>query len=167
RGGATPPLTSVAVGAIWPAERGTGPFTAAATDTNILLLQVFLLLTTLPVLCIAAVNSGRHKVVQLYHALLASLHAHVAIIDAHGIVLEVNDSWRRFADSAIVERFHRVGVGDDFVSACRPAAERGDATAIRTLAGIQGVLHHESRRFEMEYDDEQDGRREGSALRLE
>ena len=96
-----------------------------ATDANILLLQVFLLLTTLPVLCIAAVNSGRHKVVQLYHALLASLHDHVAILDARGIVLEVNDSWRRFADNALVERFHRVGVGDDYVAACRFAAERG------------------------------------------
>jgi len=165
--GASLALTSVAFGAIWAADRGTGPFTAAATDTNILLLQVFLLLTTLPVLCIAAVNSGRHKVVQLYHALLASLHDNVAILDARGIVLEVNDSWRRFANNALVERFHRVDVGDDYVAACRFAAERGDATAIRTLAGIQGVLHHESRRFEMEYDEGQDGHRERYALSLE
>jgi signal transduction histidine kinase len=165
--GASLVLTSVAFGAIWAADRGTGPFTAAASDTNILLLQVFLLLTTLPVLCIAAVNSGRHKVVQLYHALLASLHDNVAILDARGIVLEINDSWRRFADNALFERFHRAGVGDDFVAACRFAAERGDATAIRTLAGIQGVLHHESRRFEMEYDGGQDGHRERYALSLE
>jgi hypothetical protein len=52
----------------------------------------------------------------------------------------VNDSWRRFADTANVERFQRVGVGDDYVAACRSAAERGDATAIRTLAGIQGCF---------------------------
>ena len=165
--GASLALTFVAFGAIWAADRGTGPFIGTPTDVNILLLQVFLLLTTLPVLCIAAVSSGRHRVVELYQALLASLHDHVAILDAHGVVLQVNDSWRRFADTAKVERFHRVGVGDDYVAACRSAAEGGDATAMRTLAGIQGVLHHESRRFEMEYDDEQDDRRERYALSLE
>ena len=165
--GASLALTFVAFGAIWAADRGTGPFMATPTDANVLLLQVFLLLTTLPVLCIAAVNSGRHKVVQLYHALLASLHDQVAILDARGIVLEVNDSWRRFADNALLERFHRVDVGDDYVAACRFAAEHGEATAIRTLAGIQEVLHRESRRFEMEYDDEQDGRHERYALSLE
>jgi signal transduction histidine kinase len=165
--GAGVALSLVAFGAIWAADRGTGPFIGTATDGNILLLQVFLLLTTLPVLCIAAVNSGRHKVVQLYHALLASLHDHVAILDARGIVLEVNESWRRFADTASVEQFHRVRVGDDYLEACRSAAERGDATAVRALAGVERVLHRESRRFEMEYDDDQDGRRERYALSLE
>ena len=150
--GASLALTLVAFGAIWAADRGTGPFMATPTDTNVLLLQVFLLLTTLPVLCIAAVNSGRHKVVQLYHALLASLHDHVAILDAHGIVLEVNDSWRRFANNALVERFHRVDVGDDYVAACRFAAERGDAT--RYAPWPVSGCHHESRRFEMEYDED-------------
>jgi two-component system, LuxR family, sensor kinase FixL len=164
--GASLALSFVASGAIWAADRGTGPFVANATDAKVLLLQVFLLLTTLPVLCIAAVNSGRHKVVQLHHALLASLHDHVAILDARGIVLEVNDSWRRFADTAKVDVFHRVRVGDDYLNACHAAAERGDDTAARALAGIERVLHRESRRFEMEYDEELEGRKERYALSL-
>ncbi|HSE68929.1 MAG TPA: MASE1 domain-containing protein [Gemmatimonadales bacterium] len=165
--GASVALSVVAFGAIWAADRGTGPFTATATDANILLLQVFLLLTTLPVLCIAAVNSGRHKVVQLYHALLASLNDHVAILDARGIVLEVNGSWRRFAENAKVDLFHRVGVGDDYLEACRAAVDQGDDTAARAFAGVQRILRRESRRFEMEYDQEQDGKRERYALSLE
>ena len=165
--GASLALSFVAFGAIWAADRGTGPFVATATDANVLLLQVFLLLTTVPVLCIAAVNSGRHKVVQLYHALLASLQDHVAILDARGIVLEVNDSWRRFAETAEVELFHRVRVGDDYLEACRVAADQGDDTAARALTGVQRVLRRESRRFEMEYDQGQDGKRERFALSLE
>ena len=99
---------SVTFAAIWGADRGTGPFLASSPDDNVLVLQLFVLLTALPVLCIAAVSTARHDVVQLHRALLASLHDHVAILDAPGIVLEVNDSWRRFADTAGVAPFHRV-----------------------------------------------------------
>ena len=60
-----------------------------------------------------------------------------------------------------------MGVGDDYLEACRSAADRGDATAVRALAGIERVLSRESRRFEMEYDDDRDGRRERYALSLE
>jgi signal transduction histidine kinase len=163
-GGASLALTAVTFAAIWGADRGTGPFLAASPDGNVLLLQLFVLLTTLPVLCIAAVSSARRSVAHLHHALLASLQDHVAILDSRGIVLGVNASWRRRADTSKVALFHRTRVGDDYVGACRTGAEQGDTTAARVLAGITSVLGRDHRRFEMEYEDSCDGRREWYAL---
>ena len=114
--------------------------------------QMFVLLTTLPVLCIAAVDSARQEVLQLYHALLASLHDHVAILDARGVVLRVNDSWRRFASAADGRVLHGVGPADDYLAACRSAATSGDVVAERALAGLTSVLRRDQRRFELEFD---------------
>ena len=110
----------VTFAAIWSVDRATGPFAGASLDSNVLTLQVFALLTTAPVLCLAATAAARQGMVDLHRALLASLQDHVAILDSEGIVVEVNDSWRRFATSA-ARLFHRVREGDDYVTACRSA----------------------------------------------
>ena len=70
--------------------RGSGPFLdSSRRHDNVVQLRIYLLLTALPVLCIAAVNTAREGVVRLYQALMASLHDHVAILDADGVVIEL------------------------------------------------------------------------------
>ena len=165
--GATVALTGVTFAAIWSAGHGAGPFLASSPDENVLVLQLFVLLTAVPVLCIAAVSGARRKVVQLHNALLASLHDRVAILDARGVVLEVNESWRRFAQTPDAVSFRHVGVGDDYLRACGIAAERGDATSARVLAGVTSVLRRERTRFEMEYDDDRNGHRKRYELSVE
>ena len=126
-------------------------------------------------LCIAAVGGARLGAVQLYRALLASLQDHVAILDARGKVLEVNDSWRRFADAGHPCPFDRARAGDDYLAACRsavgPAEEsrkgEGDIVAAQALAGIQTVLSGTSQRFEMEYDQITAGKQEWYIMRVE
>jgi signal transduction histidine kinase len=152
-------LSAITLVAIWSADRRTGLFAATTADENILVLQLFVLLTAIPVLCIAAVGGARRAVVQLHRALLASLHDHVAILDAHAVVVEVNESWRRFADTPAAGTFDRVGVGGSYVNACRAGAERGDPIAARALAGVTRVLAREVTRVEMEYDDHTSGLR--------
>jgi signal transduction histidine kinase len=161
--GASLALTAVAFIAIWGADRGTGPFLAKSPYENVIMLQTYLLLTTLPVLCIAAVNSAREGVVRLYRALLASLQDHVAILDARGVLIEVNASWQRFAES--VGPAYPINRGDDYLRACRTAAEQGDATGQRALAGVTSVLRRDQRRFELEYD--RDAGREAYVLTVE
>ena len=95
--GASLALTGVAVTAIWGADHGVGPFVAVSPTHQVLTIQLLLLLTGLPVLCIAVVANARHGAVELYRALLASLQDHVAILDARGLVLQVNESWMRHA----------------------------------------------------------------------
>jgi C4-dicarboxylate-specific signal transduction histidine kinase len=119
------------------------------------------------VLCIAAVSTARLGVVQLHRALLASLPDHVAIIDARGIILEVNDAWRRFAESRGVLSFERARVGDDYAGACRWDADTGDPIAARALTGVVRVLNREQHHFEMEYDHERNGQRTWSVFSVE
>jgi signal transduction histidine kinase len=152
-------LSAITFVAIWSADRKTGLFAGSMPDENILVLQLFVLLTAVPVLCIAAVSGARRGVVQLHRALLASLHDHVAILDAQAVVVEVNESWRRFADTPAAGAFDRVGVGGSYVNACRAGAERGDPIAARALAGVTRVLAREVMRVEMEYDDRTHHRR--------
>lgn len=168
-------LSVVSFAAIWGAARGTGPFLTSSTNDRVLILQLFLLLTALPVLCISAVGSARHDAVQLYSALLASLQDHVAILDARGVVLRVNDSWRRFADAGHPCPFDRVHAGDDYLAAGQQAIDsltragkpEGDIVAARAIAGVSSVLSGEERRFDMEYEQENAHGREWYTMRVE
>jgi len=166
-GGASLVLTAVVFAAIWSVDRGTGPFLAVSPGDNIFALQIFVLLTTVPVLCLAALATARRAVIRLHRALLASLQDHVAILDAEGVVLEVNDSWRRYAETSNVELFHRVRAGEDYLAACRSAAEHGDVLAAGVLAGVTSVLGRARRHFEIEYDQDRDSRREAYTLSVE
>jgi two-component system sensor kinase FixL len=165
--GASLALTAVALLAIWSVDRDTAPLLALPTDDNIITIQVFVLLTTVPVLCLAVVGRARQAVAQLYRALLASMEDHVASLDARGVVLEVNDSWRRFADSTDLPLFHRVHPGADYLATCRAAAEGGDAIAARILDGVSDMLNRAPRRFQIEYDDARDGRLDSYVLSVE
>ena len=160
-------LTVVGIAAIWSVDRGLGPFLASSPDDNVLVLQLFLLLTALPILCMAVVSSGRRRALRLFRSLLASLQDQVAVLDARGYVLEVNDAWQRFVSSAPVHEFGRAGIGEDFLVTCSEAAGRGNANAWRALAGVRRVLDRERRRFEMEYDEERGGRHEWYTLTVD
>ena len=108
-GGATCALSVVTLAAIWAADQGRGPFLAPSPDNNVLVLQAFVLLTTVPILCMAVIAGARQQVTRLHHALLASLQDEVAILDARGRVLEVNESWQRFAGDGNGRRGFREG----------------------------------------------------------
>ena len=129
-GGSSFALTVVTLAAIWAADHGRGPFLAPSPDNNVLVLQAFVLLTTLPILCMAVIAGARQQVTRLHHALLASLQDEVAILDDRGRVLEVNESWRRFTDDGNGQReFGRARTGEDYLAAYAAAAEAGDGRA--------------------------------------
>jgi len=168
-GGASAALTATTFAAILGADLGTGPFRTAALDEDVLALQLFVFLTTIPVLCIAAISTSRQRIVHLHRALLASVHDHIAILDASGVVVEVNDGWRRFVlrTDRDLASFRRARVGDDYVAECRAAAESGDAFAVSVFAGVTGVLERREQRFDIEFDDGRNGRHERYALTIE
>ncbi len=150
-GGATLALSATVIVAVWGTDRGTGPF-IPSRDDDILALQLFVLLTAVPVLCVAAIGTARQEALQLFHNLLASLESQVAIIDGGGTVLAVNDSWRLVADRADTDPFNIVQQGDNYVRACTAAANAGNAHALDVLNGLQRVLARTDRRYETEYD---------------
>ncbi len=84
-------------------------------------------------------------------SVLNALTAHIAVVDAHGTILEVNDAWRRFArenggqDPAAY-------VGANYLAVCQASLRRGeDALAEAALRGLQAVLLGEREEFLLEY----------------
>lgn len=88
---------------------------------------------------------------EFLHSVLNSLQAHIAVLDRRGNIIEVNDSWRRFAaaNSGDTGQFY---VGTNYLDVCRSAVAVGcDAFAMDAYVGINRVLTGEDREFHLEY----------------
>ena len=87
----------------------------------------------------------------LLRDVLDSLTAHIAVLDAQGRILLVNDAWRRFAErNGGLDRL--VGIGANYFTACQNAIDHDrDALAQAALRGIRAVVNGEQPGFGLEY----------------
>lgn len=89
------------------------------------------------------------------HALLGgaldALPAHVAVLDAGGRIVAVNDAWDRFACQSGADGHPTVALGTSYLHVCDAAtgAEKEDARA--TAIGIRRLLAGEIDKFTYEY----------------
>lgn len=86
----------------------------------------------------------------LIEAVLASLDAHIAVLDQRGVIVAVNDAWVRFAqegESTAADGF----VGVNYLDVLRRSAGPDAAEAPAALRGIEAVLAGETPRFSLEY----------------
>ena len=83
-------------------------------------------------------------------AILNALPAHVALIGPDGVILTVNESWRRSASAGALMGLD-AGVGQNYLDVCDGA--RGDCyeEAQAAAIGIRRVLQGEARDFALEY----------------
>jgi PAS domain S-box-containing protein len=85
---------------------------------------------------------------EFLHSSLDALSSHIAVLDERGVILAVNDAWRRFADENQYTG-RNYGLGTNYVEACEPdAVECVDADMV---AGLRGVLAGRLPYFEFEY----------------
>jgi signal transduction histidine kinase len=169
-GGTSLALTFVTAFGIWGADHGIGQFVSLSPDNDVLALQLFMLLTALPVLCVASIGVARRAEVELHQALLASVQDQVVILDAKGYVLEVNQSWQTYALRVHSCPVDQVRVGDDFLAACRAAMQRPEpdrTRATHALAAVESVLAGVSRRCDMEYEQRDEGPHQWFTVRIE
>jgi PAS domain S-box-containing protein len=82
--------------------------------------------------------------------ILRALPAHVALVDPGGVVVEVNEAWRRFAQENGWPD-PRAGVGRNYLEACDEATGRDEADGRLVAAGLRAVLGGREPRFEHEY----------------
>lgn len=83
-------------------------------------------------------------------AALDSLSAHIAILDAQGVVLAVNQSWRRFAEQN--PPVHTpVCEGANYIDVCDAATGSDAATARAFAGGIRDVIAGRVKEFVLEY----------------
>lgn len=82
---------------------------------------------------------------------LDSLSAHVAVVDASGKVVAVNEAWNKFSIENGESTLQRTGVGSNYFFVCEKASLNGDAVAGEALNGLRNVMDGTIQHFEMEY----------------
>ena len=82
---------------------------------------------------------------------LNSLSAHIAILDADGVILETNDAWRRFATENSGAENGGHGIAMNYLSICDAAEGPGSRDAKRVAEGIRQVIKGEIDEFLYDY----------------
>jgi diguanylate cyclase (GGDEF)-like protein/PAS domain S-box-containing protein len=92
----------------------------------------------------------RHREASKQAAILNSLPAHIALLDARGLILAVNEAWRSFGD---VNSLHSPGhgIGLNYLDICDSAQGAGPREAIEIAAGIRAVMGGGLKSFALEY----------------
>ncbi|MEO7531025.1 MAG: PAS domain S-box protein, partial [Sediminibacterium sp.] len=83
--------------------------------------------------------------------LLDSLTSHIAVINASGEILKVNESWENFARTNGATNMALYMEGANYFDACKTDPAVVDDTAAKTLGGIKQVLNDEIKEFYIEY----------------
>ena len=81
---------------------------------------------------------------------LNSLSSHIAILDEHGTIIEINAAWDRFARENNSTGNHP-GVGDNYLQICDSASGQCSMEAPEVAAGIRAVMAGERADFQAEY----------------
>ena len=85
----------------------------------------------------------------LARSILESLASHIAVLDENGIVVNVNQAWRRFAEENGGET--QLAEGVDYFLACLNAYGDSQEIALTVVAGIKEVIAGQRPSFEVEY----------------
>ncbi len=83
-------------------------------------------------------------------ALIDSLPAHVALLDAEGTIVDVNEQWRHYGRQH-ASRDPAFGVGSNYIQICESASGDPADEAADVAAGLRAVLAGEQHRFLLEY----------------
>ncbi|MDB5884022.1 MAG: multi-sensor hybrid histidine kinase [Polaromonas sp.] len=78
---------------------------------------------------------------------LNALSGHVAVLDASGTILEINEAWRRFARE---NNSLSAGIGVNYLEACEKSLSVDEEIPVY-LTGIKNVMAGRQSLFEMEY----------------
>ncbi len=83
-------------------------------------------------------------------AVLNSLPARIALLDTKGIIISVNDEWRKFASVNAIQGL-RGGIGQNYVEICGRARGEGSSEAHMAAEGIRSVLNGTEKSYSIEY----------------
>ncbi len=83
-------------------------------------------------------------------SVLDALPAHIALVDADGLIISVNKSWRRFALANSIQG-QDFGIGQNYLAICEGSTGECSEGAETAAYGLRRVLRGESREFASEY----------------
>jgi PAS domain S-box-containing protein len=92
----------------------------------------------------------RRATAQTQIAILDAIASHIALVDSAGLIVAVNESWRRFA-AANSGTSPPPGIGQDYLTTCAAAYCLDSAAASPAVSGLREVLRGARSAFSMEY----------------
>jgi PAS domain S-box-containing protein len=92
----------------------------------------------------------QRSLAQMNAGVLNALLAHIAIVDAKGVVLSVNESWKRFASENGFKDMN-FGIGRNYIAVCKNAHGYGAEEAQAVGKGLKAVLAGKLKSFAFEY----------------
>jgi diguanylate cyclase (GGDEF)-like protein len=96
-----------------------------------------------------AQNHLRHSEAAKQAAILNALPAHIALLDNQGLIVSVNEAWRRSAGASVLrDPGHAVGL--NYLEICDGAHGDGSSETHRIAAGIRAVLAGRAKSFSIE-----------------
>ena len=91
----------------------------------------------------------RHREAAKQAAILNALPAHIALLDTQGLIISVNEAWRRFARANVLQG-PGYGIGLNYLDMC--SSWRNDTSEAHQVAeGIRSVLAGRAKSFSIEY----------------
>ncbi|MDB6118104.1 MAG: sensory box protein [Verrucomicrobiaceae bacterium] len=97
-----------------------------------------------------ATEAIQRQAAETQAAILNALPAHLALIDPAGMILTVNESWRRFALANAAQNL-ALGIGENHLEMSEEATGAYAGEGPRATAGIRRVLQGERKEFILEY----------------
>jgi PAS domain S-box-containing protein len=88
------------------------------------------------------------------HAILDSVAAEIAVLDRDGVIVAVNEPWRRFALENAIEPGKpaaHTAVGANYLTICQHSTGYASEGALDALAGIMALLEGRLNSFNLEY----------------
>jgi PAS domain S-box-containing protein len=92
----------------------------------------------------------RHSDAAKQAAILNALPVHVALLDSQGVIVSVNDAWRRFGHPNSIPG-PGYETGGNYLDICDGRQGEGSVQAHQVAAGIRSVLASTSKSFSIEY----------------
>jgi|GEM_PF-880414 len=83
--------------------------------------------------------------------ILASLSSHIAVVDASGKIVAVNETWKKFALENGGTNFLSSGVGNNYYHVCEESFNGGERLALEMLNGMKDVINERKSTFYLEY----------------
>ncbi len=83
--------------------------------------------------------------------ILDSLNSHIAVVDASGVIVAANETWKRFALENSGAILLSTNVGSNYYEACGNSNKEGQAVSLELLQGMKEVMTEKKSSFYLEY----------------
>jgi diguanylate cyclase (GGDEF)-like protein/PAS domain S-box-containing protein len=92
----------------------------------------------------------RHSSAAKQAAILNALPAHIALLDAQGVIISMNEAWRCAGGADVLEGPGH-GIGVNYIDICDGSASAGSSDGHQIAQGIRSVLAGVAKGFSVEY----------------